>query len=126
MKIKALVNPQFFVSLNKLLRAEIPVALAWKLRGLAKYLETTHESYDTMRRELLTKYSEKNEKGESKSDAAGNVVFIDEAAKQSFIKDHQELLDQEVAIERKVKIHELSTVKLSASDLFVLEDLIEE
>ena len=126
MKIKTVVNPQFFASLNKIIRAEIPVALGWKLRGLVKYLEKTHKSYDEMRKELLTKHSEKDEKGETIVDETGNVKFKNDAARDKFIQDHKELLEQEVEIESKIKLQDLTTIKLSTSDLLVLEELIEE
>ena len=126
MKIKALVQPQFFRSLNKIMVAEIPVTLAWRLKGLVKYLETSHKSYDEMRKEILTKHSEKDDKGEMVVDTAGNVQFKDDKAKEAFIKDHTELLEQDIEIEKKIKLAELSTMKMSASDLLVLEDLIEE
>lgn len=126
MKIKTVVNPQFFASLNKIIKAEIPVALGWKLRGLVKYLEKTHKSYDEMRKELLTKHSEKDDKGETVVDETGNVKFKDDAARERFIKDHKELLEQDVEIESKIKLQDLTTIKLSTSDLLVLEELIEE
>ena len=126
MKIKTVVNPQFFNSLNKVLKAEIPVALGWKLRGLVKYLEKTHQSYDEMRKELLTKHSEKDDKGGAKIDETGNVQFTDDAARERFIKDHKELLEQEVELESKIKLSDLTTLKLSTSDLLILEELIEE
>ena len=126
MKLNNLVNPQFFSSFNKVMRAEIPVTLAWKLKGLAKHLEDHHTAYDDMRKELLNKYSLKHEDGSPKVDTSGNVVFESDEAKDKFIDAHKELLQQEIEIDTKIKIGQLSGVKLSASDLLVLEDLLEE
>lgn len=107
------------------MRAEIPVQLAWKLRGLAKFLEEQSKTYEEMRKELLQKHGKKDDKGELLMGDNGQVEF-DEGKKDAFIKDHKALLDQEVEIKDKIKLNDLAAVKLSASDLLVLEDLIQE
>ena len=125
MQLKSLSNPQFFQSLNKVMRAEIPVQLAWKLKGLAKFLESQNQAYEEMRNELLKKHGRKDDKGELLMAENGQVEF-DEGKRDAFIKEHQELLNQEVEVKDKIKLSDLSSVRLSASDLLVLEDLIQE
>lgn len=125
MKLKVLVNPQFFRSLNKIMTADIPVQLAWKLRGTAKFLEDQSKAYEEMRKDLLKKHGQKDDKGELVMDEAGNVQF-DDGKRDAFIKDHQQLLDQEIELQTKIRISDLQSIRLSASDLIVLEDLIQE
>lgn len=125
MQLKALSNPQFFQSLNKIMRAEIPVKLAWKLKGMAKFLDDQNKTYDDMRKELLKKHGEKDDKGELKMDERGQVVFKEDG-KDKFIKEHRELLEQPVEIKDKIKLSDINGIKLSASDLLVLEDIIDD
>ena len=126
MKIKTLVNPQFFNSLRKVMNAEIPVSLAWKLKGTVQFLEQQHKAYDEMRRELLAKHGEKDEKGEQKTDEVGNVSFKDDNAKEKFIAAHKELLEQDVELESKIKISDIANIRLTTSDLLILEDILQE
>ena len=125
MKIKSLVNPQFFHSLNKLVHSDLQVSLAWKLKGLVKYLDENKVSYEEMRKELLKKHGELDESGELKTQENGQVVFKDDKSRDGFIKDHEALLDQDLEIALKINISDIGNIKLSVSDLLVLEDIID-
>lgn len=125
MKIKTLVNPQFFNSLRKIINAEIPVSLAWKLKGTVKYLEQQHQAYDDMRKELLTKHGDVDDQGNPKTDETGQVVFKD-GAKEKFIAAHKELLEQDIELESKISVADIASIKLTTSDLLVLEDILQE
>lgn len=126
MKIKSIVNPQFFHSLNKVVHSDLPVSLAWKLKGVIKYLDENKGSYEEMRKDLLKKHGELDDKGELKTTENGQVNFKDDKSRDAFIKDHEALLDQDLELATKINIKDLGNIKLSVSDLLVLEDLISE
>jgi len=125
MKLGTLADPRFKGSFAKLQGAPLSLKTAFKLRSIEKVLNKELATYEETRQAALQKYGKKNEDGTLLTLGVHKSAQFDEGMFDEFVKELNELNAIEVQVE-KVSAAELGdSVKLSADDLAMLEDLIE-
>lgn len=125
MKLSMVVSPRLNEALNKLVKAEIPVAAAYKLKTIVVKVAEEQKKFEDMRTELINKHAPKNKKGEIVKNEDGGYS-VAEKNKEQFFKEIQELLDVEIDLP-KIKVSSLGDkLEISVQDLAVLEGLLEE
>jgi hypothetical protein len=121
--VKAMTN-EFNVAFNKLLKQDLKVSVAFKLRKVLKNIQEEGKVFDELKQTIIEKYSEKDEEGKPKSNENGNIVF-DPKFNAELGEQIEQLNNLEVAVE-KIKAEDLSDkVELSIVDLEALEDIFE-
>jgi len=119
-KIKQIVNPDFSQAYVKLMKLQVPMKTAYKLKKIAELITDEQKKYEELRKELLTKLGEKNEDGSLKIDQG--IVSLGEN-QQAYYEQHLELLDIDVEM-GVIKIDDLGDAQLSAAELSSLGELI--
>ena len=124
MKLARLVDPKFQTSLSKLLKQDVPLTVAFRLKGIVKTVQEEMTKYEEVRKEALQKYGNKDESGNLLTDEQGNVKFEQENMLK-FAAEINELVNMEVNIP-VIKVSELTNVNVSMEDIVALEGLITE
>lgn len=123
MKIGKLVEPEFKKTLKKLSKEKIPVKAAFKLKGILLKVEDEAAKYEELRLEYLSKYADKDAKGDMIMNELGNAQITPENLAQ-FYKDMNELKEVEVDLE-SLSVSELGDkAEMSADDLIVLSGIV--
>jgi hypothetical protein len=126
MKLSKLVNPEFQVALRKLATQEVPLRTAFKLKGMIKQVNEALAKYDEVRTDALKRYGDKDDKGELVLDEGGKNVKLSEDSAQGFVKELNDLLNDEIEI-GGVKVADLGeNCSLSTTELMLLEDIIQD
>lgn len=100
-------------SLIKLLRANIPINLAWRLKPLAFQMS----DLEKLHVDLLRKHGTQN----------GQAIEVLPESQPAFFDEWNALMDETLAVEvRPIRLNELNGVQLSAVDLMNLDWLIKE
>lgn len=124
MKLSKLVDPQFQVALRKLASQEVPLRSAFKLKGMIKQVNEALTKYDEVRTDALKRYGDKDDDGGLLLDEGGKNVKLSENNAQAFVKELNDLLNDEVDI-GSLKISDLGdNLSLSTTELILLEDII--
>lgn len=125
MKLSQITSPGFAASLNKLSKGDLPILTAYSLKTAIGVLETEQAKFESLRKELVEKYAEKNEDGTIKKNERGEYRVAQESV-GDFMKEIEELMKVEVQVPT-IKLSALGTkLTLSADDLMNLEGLIVE
>ena len=125
MKLAQLTDPKYKEILEKMMKLELPITTAYKLKDVIKKSNEELAKYEEFRNELVKKYADRDEAGEFKIDA-DNKINVSAENMQLFLKDLQDLLTQEVSV-GELKLSQLGEkAMLSAEDLFKLDGLIKE
>ena len=125
MKLRTLTDPKFLEALSKMISADVPMQVAFKLKKIISKIDDESKNYEELRKRLLSDYGHKDSNGELVVNEHGHVEFSEEF-KEIFIKKHEELLDVEVSLP-KISIKDLGdSIRLSTADLFLIEDILSE
>jgi hypothetical protein len=124
MKLQALNNPRFFQALNKLLMADLPMKMAFRLKKEALRLEEENKRFEDMRKVIVEGLVEKDEDDKIKLGEDGNYLF-GEGKEAEAVSKINELLDVDIECS-KFSIDAFGDATISALDLIVLSDLIED
>ena len=123
MKLSELLDPKFQGKLKELMDKPLPMKAARKLKKVVDTVNKELEDYEELRKEALKKYGKLDKDGELKSDENGQVQFKKDGLKK-FVKENNDLLQEEVKVE-KIKLADLgSDLTISVSDLLVLGGII--
>lgn len=100
-------------SLVKLLQANIPINLAWRLKPLAVQVNELEKAHV----DLLRKHGTQN----------GQAIEVLSENQPAFFEEWIALMDEDLAVDvRPIALNELNGVQLSAVDLMNLDWLIKE
>ncbi|NDC23725.1 MAG: hypothetical protein EBZ49_06295 [Proteobacteria bacterium] len=125
MKLASIVNPKFTVCFDKLLKEELPILTAYKLKKITSIVESEQKKFEELRQELVKKFSKKNKKGEPHKNEGG-FYSVDKDKMEDFLKELKTLLDVEVEVP-KIKISDLGNeLKISAEQAIALDGILEE
>ena len=125
MKVLKIVDNQLRTALNSLMGEPMPIKTAQKLKTITNIIIEQYQQYEEVRIATVTKFGSKNEDGSLKANEDGTAVFEDEATVE-FTKIINELLSTDVEIPT-IKFSELGDkVTITASNLFILNDIIVE
>ena len=118
MKVKLVEVYNSVSVMNKILDAQLPASIAFKLTKLLKSLNDEIKSIEDQRVKLVSKYGEKDE---------NNSVSVSETNKESFMKEFGELLNTDIEIQwEPVSIEKFDGLNLSANDLLKVSFLFAE
>jgi hypothetical protein len=118
MKVKLVEVYNSVSVMNKILDAELPASVAFKLTKLLKSLNDEIKSIEDQRVKLVSKHGQKDENGS---------VSVSESNKEEFIKEFSELLSTEIEIEwEPVSVEKFDGLNLSANDLLKVGFLFSE
>lgn len=125
MKLGTMVAPKFTDALSKLIKTELPVLAAYKLKKVASIVNEEQKKFEEVRSELVSKHAKKNKKGEIVKDENGGYAVAKENMDE-FLKEVDQLLSVEVEVP-KIKLSELGdNLKMTAQEMVLLEGLLEE
>lgn len=125
MKLARLVDPNFHSALTKLSTQNLPVRVAFKLKGIVKTTNEEYAKYEEIRNELLNKFGKKNEDG-SLCTGEHNSVQFEGDNYMLFAKELGELVSVELDIPT-IKVSELGeNITLNVLEIEQLEGLIVE
>lgn len=111
--------------LQKLSKKDFKAKLAWQVARLLRNAEEEIKNFNETRMTLITKYGEKDENGELKTDDNGNCKIIPESI-STFSAELEDLLKTEVEINaNKIDIEQLENLDFTPSDMAALEPYIE-
>lgn len=119
-KLAQIVNQDFLRSYQKLLKLELPMKAAYKLKKMANVISEEQTRYDELRKELLLNLGEKDDKGELKVDQGMVILGQNE---EKYKQEHKALLEVDVEIS-PIKIDELGEVQLTGADLLLLDGIV--
>lgn len=123
MKLNKLIDPAFQTALKKVSAQELPLAAAFKLKGIMKRGDEELAKYEEIRKSALEKLGERDENGQLILEQNGTVKLSQENL-TSFIGELNALLDTQVDI-GTLQITELGNkLSISVSDLMVLGDIL--
>lgn len=111
---------------GQVVQEKISPRLAYKILKLCKGAAEEEQFYDKKRTEIIQEYAVKDDNGQVKTSEDGMISIIPDKITEAN-KAIQELNELEVeAPNIKFTLDELEELKLSVSDMFVLEAFIEE
>jgi hypothetical protein len=118
-----ITSPSFMKVMESLLKEKVPLKTAFKIKTLTMKFNDELNKFHELRKDILTRYSDKDEAGKPILDERENVKLSDENM-LAFQKDLTELLTIEFETDA-IKIDELGDISLTASDLFTLGEIID-
>lgn len=105
---------------------QLPVKVSYALAKNINKIESELKVYEKERAKLIDKYAEKDEKGQLKSDEAGQIMFKD-GCREQWDKDIKELLTIENEVDiHKFKLGALEGYSMAAAELMLIDYMIEE
>lgn len=122
MKVKEILD--ISAGLAKILNADLPIAMAWELKGFAASVRSQIEKINEMSKDLVKKYGEPHPK------KPGSYILEEAKNPEAWAlyqKDYTDFLELDVALPKvkKIPIAALSSAQLSALDCVNLEFLID-
>jgi hypothetical protein len=124
MKLSNLIDPRFKSALTKLNQQQLPLRVAFKLKGTIGRIDEEQKKYEDVRLAALNKYGKKNEDGTLSSDSNGNVA-LEGADAELFVKDLNDLLSLDIELP-SFSVNELGDkVTMSSEELFLLDFISE-
>jgi hypothetical protein len=124
MKLANLIDPRFKQALTKLNQQQLPLKVAFKLKGAINSVDAELKKYEEVRMSALQKYGKKNEDGSLAADENGNIPLEGDSA-QNFVAELNELLSLEIELP-KFTLSELGDkVTMSSEELFLLDFISE-
>ena len=117
-----IVNPEFSIAYRKLMEADLPIKTAYKLKKMTASITDEQRRYDELRKQLLEKLGEKDDKGELKIE--NGIVMLGEN-EEAYVTEHQELLDIDLELP-VISVSDLGDAKISVTDLMILDDIVSE
>lgn len=125
MKLARLIDIKFQSALVKLSKQDVPLSVAFKLKGINKVVNEELNKYEEVRKEALHKHGKKKEDGSLDLDDNNNVKFEGNSL-ITFASEINELVSVEVNM-ASIKIADLgNNITMSMEDLLALEGLIED
>jgi len=114
-------------ALFKVLNADLELDVSLGMRRLAKRVDPEFQVYEDERKKLLTKYGQKNEKGDLIEDKDRNIVFETTEHLTQFQTDLKALEEQPIEVPEKcIDLKKLKGIKCSTFDLVALEPFLIE
>lgn len=120
MKLAVYVSEPFQKALNKLAETQLPVKTSFKLSKYIKDMATEAEVFNAQRQKIFTEFGKPVEGKEG-------MLQLDVDRQEEWLPKITELNELESTAEFKLKLDDLGDkAELTASDLLVLQDLVEE
>lgn len=111
--------------LQKLSQKDFKAKLAWQIARLLRASEEEIKNFNETRMNLITKYGEKDESGELKTDENGNCKIVPEQI-ATFSTELDDLLQTEVEINaNKIDIEQLENLDFTPSEMAILEPFVD-
>lgn len=125
MKLARLTDSRFHVAIQKLSQQQMPLRVAFKLRGIQMKLDQELAKYEEIRQAALHKFGKRDAEGELVTKPDGSVDFEPEQLK-AFAAELNDLGHTEIEV-GTVQIDELGDkVQLSVNELSLLDGIIVE
>lgn len=132
MKLKnAQLNDFTVQGINKLIKQDIPIELAWSLKKIVRLLEPILKSKEELKMKLIDEFAKKDENGKyiPQEDKDGKPIPNTTQLKdeEGFNKKFKELNDMETEIEiKKFKLEQFKGINISTQELMAIDFLFEE
>jgi len=123
MKLSQIINPHLKSLLEKIVKCQMPIASAWRIKGVVKEINEATVRYEEMRSELIKKYAKKDESGEFVvTDGKVNVASENMDA---FSLELNELLSMDFELKKLAFTDLPNSLELSPEEAFVLEAIVD-
>ena len=113
-------------ALETLSKRRVPVAGALAVRRLMRQVQGHLADYHAVRKGLLDRHAEHDERGHIRQGDAGQALFADEAAQQAFIAEQRALLAEKVMLDDWLTVDRLGTDPIEPEVLLALGSLLQE
>ena len=123
MKLSVLMSPAFNEAFSKLMAADLPIKVSFKLNKFVKAIQPELEMFQEQRKKVFEQFAVKDEEGNTVEN--DGMITLNPELKDQWMPKLLELEELTTDSSFKVDVNDLEGVKLSASDLIVLEDLLE-
>jgi len=122
-KIAQIIQSEFAPALAKVSSVEVPLKVAFRIKGMVIQVKQEVAKYEELRTELIKKHAPRNEAGEFQPDESGQIRPSAENMNE-FLREMQELLNLEVEI-NTVEVAELGEkLKLTGNEVAALEGVL--
>lgn len=129
MKFKAaqLLSPNFIPAVNSLLTKDMDMPQCIAFTEAIHELEGHIKTCDTVRKTLIEKYVKKDDKGQPlfTDSKKTHLVFVNPESEQAFLKETEELLQQDFEIKFEDKIKISKGDKMSPQNYMLIKDFID-
>ena len=116
---------KILISINKLMKKELPIQISFQLKKIYKQLENEIKIYEESKLDLLNKYADRDDYGNLKIE--NEYYVIKKENRDDFANEMNSLNNIDIELEfEPISIQYLSDVKLTAEDLIILEDFLVE
>ena len=123
LKISDLLNAT--ETLQSLSQKSLKAKLAFSVAKLLKGAEAEIQQFNDTRMKIITKYGEKDENGELKTDEKGNCKIAQETVNE-FSSELTELLQTEVEINaNKLSMNDLENIEFTPNEMVLLEPFMD-
>ena len=127
MTLGHIARNSFQEAFKKLLKKNVPIKTAFKLKGIAKTINDELAKYNELKNALILEYAEKDEAGNPKEEVLGEErkVRLDVSRLKEFVTKLRELDSLEVEIQT-IPVEELGENNLLPEDLLELDFIVEK
>jgi hypothetical protein len=114
------------MSLNKLMSQNVSVRTGFKIKKIREAVVQEFNRYEEMRKDLVFKFSEKDEAGNTKTHADSDSAVFTKTNEVLFSNKIKELQQIEFSLPDHVKLSELENAEMTGQDIINLQDVIQE
>lgn len=111
--------------LQKLANTSMNAKEAFQVLKMLKLIDKEYESIETVQKQMLDKYGEKNENGNFNADEKGNFIIKKDLI-NDYVKEMQTFLSEQVELNcSKIPMDILEKIELTPAQMMMIEDFIE-
>ena len=111
--------------LQKLANTSMSAKEAFQVLKMLKLIDKEYESIETVQKQMLDKYGEKDEDGCFNSDEKGNFIIKKDLI-NDYVKEMQTFLNEKVELNcSKIPMNILEKIELTPAQMMMIEDFVE-
>ena len=111
--------------LQKLANTSMSAKEAFQVLKMLKLIDKEYESIETVQKQMLDKYGDRNEEGGFNSDEKGNFIIKKDLI-NDYVKEMQTFLNEKIELScSKIPMDILEKIELTPAQMMMIEDFVE-